>query len=140
MLGECGRGELNDNGKSLLTITSDKKLDLTNTFFSTSKGEVLHSFNDINSRTDRKRIDYILTRQTHQPPVYDVKVHLHRPPPAKAHSDHNILYAMVRLSGRIARANAKPNPIFRPAEVSISPIMQEASTRSCVNYSSEASF
>ena len=108
MLGACGRGELNDNGKRLLKFTSDKKLDLTNTLFSTCEGGVLHLFNGTSSRNDRKRIDYILTRQTHQPRVYDVKVHLHRPPPAKARSDHNILYAM-RLSGRIARANAKPN-------------------------------
>ena len=54
------------------------------------------------SRNERKRIDYILTRQAHRPRVYDVKVHPQPPSPAKTDSDHNIVYAMVRLSGRIA--------------------------------------
>ena len=34
--------------------------------------------------------------------MYDVKVHPQPPPPAKVDSDHNIIHAMVRLSGRFA--------------------------------------
>ena len=70
-----GRDELNNNGKRLLSLASDNKLALTNTFFSARKGGTSHTFNGINSRNDRKRIDYILTRQAHRPRVYDVKVH-----------------------------------------------------------------
>ena len=103
MLGAYGRDELNDNGKRLLTFATDHKLTLTNTFFSTRKGGISHTSKGINSRDDHERIDYILTRQAHRPRVYDVTrtVHPQPPPPAKADSDHNIVDAMVRLSGRI---------------------------------------
>ena len=104
VLGAYGRDELNNNGKRLLPLASDNKLTLTNTFFSARRGGLSHTgtFDGINSRNDRKRIDYILTRQAHRPRVYDVKVHPQPPSPAKTDSDHNIVYAMVRLSGRIA--------------------------------------
>ena len=84
VLGAYGRDELNNNGKRLLSLASDNKLALTNTFFSARKGGTSHTFNGINSRNDRKRIDYILTRQAHRPRVYDVKVHPQPPSPAKA--------------------------------------------------------
>ena len=80
-------------------MASDSKLALTNTF-SARKGGICHTFNGINSRNDRKRIDYILTRQAQRPRVHDVKVYPQ--PPAKTDADHNIVYTMVRLSGRIA--------------------------------------
>lgn len=102
VLGAYGRDELNSNGKRLLAFASDNRLALTNTFFSARKGGISHTFNGISSRNDRKRIDYILTRQAHRSRVHDVKVHPQPPPPAKADSDHNIVYAMVRLSGRFA--------------------------------------
>ena len=75
VLGAYGRDALNNNGKRLLSLASDNKLVLTNKFFSSPKGEISHTFNGINSRNDRKRIDYILTRQAHRPRVHDVKVH-----------------------------------------------------------------
>ena len=101
-LGAYGRDELNNNGKRLLPLASDNKLALTNTFFSARKGGVSHTCNGINSRNDRKRIEYVLTRQAHRSRVYDVKVHPQPPSPAKTDSDHNVVYAMVRFSGRIA--------------------------------------
>ena len=79
VLGAYGRDELNNNDKRLLTFAKDNKLALTNTFFSTRKGGVSHTFNGISSRNDQKQIDYILTRQAHRPRVYDVKVHLQPP-------------------------------------------------------------
>ena len=90
VLGAYGRDELNNNGQRLLSLASDNKLALTNTFFRARKSGLYH----INSRNDRKRIDYILTRQAHRPRVYDVKVHPQPPSPAKMDSDHNIVYAM----------------------------------------------
>ena len=67
ILGTYERDELNDNGKLLLSFATDNKLAITNTFFSTRKGGVSHTYNGVTgSRTgDFKRIDYVLTRQAH---------------------------------------------------------------------------
>ena len=101
VLGAYGRDELN-SGKRLLTFATNKKLACTTAFFSTRKGGVSHTFNGVSSRNDQKRMGYILTRQEHRSRVYDVNVHPQPPPPAKADTDHNIVYAMVCLSGRFA--------------------------------------
>ena len=60
VLGGYGRDELNSSGKGLLTFAKDNKLALTNTFFSTRKGGVSHTFNGVSSRNCQKRIDNIL--------------------------------------------------------------------------------
>ena len=67
ILGTYGRDELDDNGKLLLSFLTDNKLAIMNTFFSTRKGGVSHTYNGVTgSRTsDFKRIDYVLTRQAH---------------------------------------------------------------------------
>ena len=60
ILGTYGRDELNDNGKLLLlSFATDNKLAIMNTFFSTRKGGVSHTYNGVTgSRTsDFKRID-----------------------------------------------------------------------------------
>ena len=75
MLGAYKRDELNNNGKRLLSLASDNKLALTNTFFSARRSGLSHTFNSIHSRNDRKQIDYILTPQAHRPRVYDIQVH-----------------------------------------------------------------
>ena len=118
VLGAYERDALNNNGKRLLSLASENKLALTNKFFSARKGGLSHTSNGINSRNDRKRIDYILTRQAHRPRAYDVKVHRHPPSPAKTDPDHDIVCAMVRLSGRIApnrriRTNNQIQPFDR---------------------------
>jgi len=102
VLGAYGRDELNENGRRLLTFAANNNLALTNTFFSTRKGGVSHTHNGIGRLNDRKRIDYILTRQAHRPRIHDVVVDPQPPPPAKADSDHNIVYATVQLRGRFA--------------------------------------
>ena len=68
ILGTYGRDELNDNGKLLLSFATDNKLAIMNTFFSTRKGGVSHTYNGVTgSRTsDFKRIDDVLTRQAHR--------------------------------------------------------------------------
>ena len=75
VLGAYGRDELNNNGKRLLSLASDNKLALTNTFFSARKGGLSHTFNGIINCNERKRIDYIVTRKAHRPRAYDAKVH-----------------------------------------------------------------
>ena len=58
-LGAYGRDTLNDNGELLLlSFANNHDLAIVNTFFSTPKGGVSHTFNG----RGKKRIDYILTR------------------------------------------------------------------------------
>ena len=96
-----GCDDLTNSGKRLLSMASDNKLALT-VFFSARKGGISHRFNGVSCRIVRKRIDYILTCQAHRPRFYDVTVHRQPLSPAKADSDHSIVSAIVRLSGRIA--------------------------------------
>ena len=74
VLGAYGRDELNNNGKRLLNFATDSKLAVTNTFFSTRKGGLAHTYNGVigDRAGDIKRIDYILTRQAHRPRVHNV--------------------------------------------------------------------
>ena len=101
-LGAYGRDELNNNGKRLLNLATDNKLAVTNTFFSTRKGGISHTYNGVigGRAGDFKRIDYILTRQAHRPRVNNVEVHPQRNRPIKADSDHNMVF--VDLGGRFA--------------------------------------
>ena len=69
--GAYGRDILNDNGELLLSFASNHDLALLNTFFSTPKGGVSHTFN----ARGKKRIDYILTRQRGRKLVRNVTVH-----------------------------------------------------------------
>ena len=115
VLGAYGRDELNDNGKRLLNFATDNKLAVTNTFFSTRKGGISHTYNGVigDRAGDFKRIDYILTRQTHPPRVHNVEVHPQPNWPIKADSDHNMMFAAVDLEGRFAhnrRVRQTPQP------------------------------
>ena len=104
VLGAYERDELNNNGKRLLNFTTDKKLAVTNTFFSTRKGDISHTYNGVigDRAGDFKRIDYILTREAHRPRVHNVEVHPQPYQPIKADSDHNMVFATVDLGGRFA--------------------------------------
>ena len=86
------------NGTSLLRFAGDNKLALVNTFFSAPKGCTSRTFNGTRP-ADRKRIDYIITRQSHRKLFRNVTVHLQ----PHADSDHNIVCARVRIPGRFAR-------------------------------------
>ena len=59
-LGAYGRDTRNENGQLLLAFTSNHDLALVNTFFSTPQNGISHTFKEAGNR---KRIDYILTRQ-----------------------------------------------------------------------------
>ena len=96
------------NGISLLWFVGDNKLALVNTFFSVPKGCTSRTF-DGTQPADRKRIDYIITRQPHRKLVRNITVHL-RP---RADSDHNIMCARVRLPGRFARNRKQRAPTGR---------------------------
>ena len=85
ILGAYGRDTLNDNGELLLSFANNHGLAIVNTFFSTPKGGVSHTFNG----RGKNRIDYILTRQRNRKLVRNVTVH---PQPSFLPiSDHNIV-------------------------------------------------
>ena len=96
------------NGTSLLRFAGDNKLALVNTFFSVPKGCTSRTFNGTRP-ADRKRIDYIITRQSHHKLVRNVIVHLQ----PHVDSDHNIVCARVRLPGRFARNRNQRAPTGR---------------------------
>ena len=96
------------NGTSLLRFADDNKLALVNTFFSVPKGCTSRTFNGTRS-AGRKRIDYVITRQSHRKLVRNVTVHLQ----PYADSDHNIVCARVRLPGRFARNRKQRAPTGR---------------------------
>ena len=93
------------NGTLLLRFAGDNKLALVNTFFSVPKGCTSRTLSGTRS-ADRKRIDYIITRQSHRKLVRNVTVHLQ----PRTDSDHNIVCARVRLPGRFARNRKQRTP------------------------------
>ena len=98
----------NSNGTSLLRFAGDNKLALVNTFFSVPKGCTSRTFNGTRP-ADRKRIDNVITRQSHRKLVRNVTVHLQ----PYADSDHNIVCARVRLPERFARNRKQRGPTGR---------------------------
>ena len=88
---------------------------VTNTFFSTRKGGISHTYNGVigDRAGDLKRIDYILTRQAHRPRVHNVEVHPQPNRPIKADSDHNMVFATVDLGERFAH-NRRVRQIPQP--------------------------
>ena len=96
------------NGTSLLRFAGDNKLALVNTFFSVPKRCTSRTFNGTRP-ADRKRIDYIITRQTHRKLVRNVTVHLQ----PHADSDHNIVCSRIRIPGRFARNRKQRAPTGR---------------------------
>ena len=73
VIGACGRDiRVSDsNGTSLLGFAGDNKL--VSTFFSVPKGYISRTFNGTRT-ADKKRINYIITRQSHRKLVRDVTV------------------------------------------------------------------
>ena len=126
ILGAYGRDTLKDNGDLLLSFANIHDLALVNTFFSTPKGGVSHTFNG----RGEKRIDYILTRQRDRKFVRYVTVY---PQPSfLPMSDHNIVSAPVKLLGHFARnrrlrASAK-SPVGRRRLVTDPQLRQEVAT------------
>ena len=97
-----------------------------NTFFSTPKGGVSHTFNG----RGKKRIDYILTRQRDRKLVRNVTVHSQ--PSFLPISDHNVVSAPVKLLGHFARnrrlrVSAKP-PVDRRRLMTDPQLQQEVAT------------
>ena len=126
IIGACGRDTLNDNGELPLSFANNHDLALVNTFCSTPKKGVSHTFNG----RSKKRIDYILTRQRDRKLVSNVTVHAQ--PTFLPISDHNIVSALVKLLGHVARnrrfrTSAKP-PVDRRRLMTDPQLRQEVAT------------
>ena len=129
VLGAYGRDELNNNDKRLLNFATDNKLAVTNTFFSTRKGGISHTYNGVIGYRagDFKRIDYILTRQAHRPRVHNVEVHPQPNRPIKADLDHIVVFCRRGPWGTICPQPSctadTATPVIRqkPAEDEIPP-------------------
>lgn len=72
VLNACGRDTRNGNGEQLLAFASKHDLALVNTLFSAPKIRTSHSFN---RPANRKRIDYILSRQIDRKLVRNAVMH-----------------------------------------------------------------
>ena len=103
VLGAYGRDKLNENGKLLLGFAENNKLALVNTLFCTPKSGVSYTSQSANRSKGQARLEYILTNQADRRLIRCVRV---RWPPLEApESDHNLVYATVRIPRRSA-----PNP------------------------------
>ena len=95
-------------GTSLLRFAGDNNLALVNTFFSVPQGCTSRTLNGT-WPADRKRINYIITRQLHRKLGRNIPVHLQ----PRTDSDHNIVCTRVRLPGRFARNRKQLGPTGR---------------------------
>ena len=100
VLGAYGRGKLNENGKLLLDFAEDNKLALLNTFFCTLKSGVSYTFQSANRSKGQARSNHILTKHSDRRLIPCVSVR--RPPLEAPESDHNLVYAKVRIPRRSA--------------------------------------
>ena len=100
VLSAYGRDMLNENGKLLLSFAEDNKLALLNTLFCTPKGGVSYTFQSANRSQGQAHFDYILTKQAERRLIPCVNVR--RTPLKASESDHNLVYAKVRIPHRSA--------------------------------------
>ena len=101
VLGAYDRDVLNECGKLLLSFAGDNKLALLNTnLICTPKSAVSYTFQSAKHSKGQARFDHILTKQADRRLV--LCVNLRRPPLETPESDHNLVYAKVRISRRSA--------------------------------------
>ena len=100
VLGAYGRDKLNENGKLLLVFAEENMLALLTTFFCPPKSGVSYTFQSANRSKGQARLDYILTKQAGRRLIRCVNVR--RPPLEAPESDHNLVYAQVRIPRRSA--------------------------------------
>ena len=98
VLGAYGRNKLNKNRKLLLGFAEDNKLALLNTLFYTPKSGMSYTFQSANSSKGQARLDYILTKQADRRLIRCINIRRH--PLEAPESDHNLVYAKVRIPRR----------------------------------------
>ena len=100
VLGAYGRDKLNENGKLLRDFAEDNKLAPLNTFFCTPKSGVSYTLQSHDRSKGQAHLDYILTKQADRRLIRCVNVR--RPPLEAPETDHNLVYAKVRIPHRSA--------------------------------------
>ena len=105
VLGAYGPDKLNENGKLLLGFAEDNKIALLNTLFCTPKSGVFYTSQSTSRSKGQARLDYILTKQEDRRLIGCVNVR--RPPLEALESDHNLVYAKVRIPRRSASNRRK---------------------------------
>ena len=110
VFGGYGRGTLvsNSNGTSLFRFSGDNMLALANTFFAVPRGFTFRALT-ATQPVDKKRLEYIITRQPHSKLVRYVSVHMQ----PRTDSDQNIVGAPVQLPGRLAHNKKQRAPTGR---------------------------
>ena len=101
---QYNRYVLNGNGKILLGFAEDNKLSSEHFFLFPQKW-MSYTFQSANRSKRQARLDYILTKQAGHGLVRCVNVH--RPPLKAPESDHNLVYAKVRIPHRSVPSRRK---------------------------------
>ena len=100
VLGAYDRDKLNENGKLPLGFAEDNKVALLNIFFCTPRSGVPYTSHSANRSKGQSHLEYILTKQVDRPLIRCVNVR--RPLLEAPESDHNLVYAKVRIPRRSA--------------------------------------
>ena len=128
VLGAYARDKLNTNGKLLLGFSEDNELALLNTLFCTPKSGVSYTFQSANRSKGQARLDYILTKQADRRLIRCVNVR--RPPLEASESDHNLVYAKVRIPRRSAPNRKKRDSTKEtPKLADLRPLMTDPNLR-----------
>ena len=107
-----GRDNLTDNGELLLCFANNHDLIFSNTFFSTPKGGVSHTFNG----RGNKRVEYTITRQRDR--KLERNVTLHPQPSFLSIPERNIMSAPFKLIPHFARNRWLGTSVKPPVECS----------------------
>ena len=127
LLGAYGRDVLNENGKLLLGFAEDNKLALLNTFFCTPKSCASYTFQSANYSKGQARLNHILTRQTNRRLICWINVR--RPPLEAPESDHNLVYAKVRIPRRSEPTRRRGSTKETPKTADLRRLMAEPNLR-----------
>ena len=101
VLGAYGRGKLNEHYKLLLGFAEDNKLARLYNLFCTPKSFVSCTSQSANRNKGQAHLDYVLTKQADRRLIRCVNVR--RPSLEAPESDHNLVYAKVRIPHKSAR-------------------------------------
>ena len=127
VLGAYDQDVLNENDKPLLGFAENNKLALLKLFFCNLKRGVSYTFQSAMHSKRQLRLDHILTEQMERRFICCVSVR--RPPWKARESDHNLVYANVRILCRSARNRRKRHSTKDPKMTDLSQLMADPNVR-----------